>query len=219
MTTVRDTEIKRLRDLELLIQEIPNYEKPKLKLEQYVTDANIAAVMLWDAHMRGYIRGQRVLDLGCGTGRFAIPAAILGARHVLCIDIDPEAMAVVKKEIEKRKLTNIDLVITDIRTLNLRGKFHVAFQNPPFGIWEGKGTDMAFLQKALEHSTVVYTIHKLSTMDHVINTVNQWGYTTEVLDKAVITIPPMYKHHRKKKHKVEVFIARITPRNKELKSH
>ena len=38
--------------------------------------------------------GERVLDVGCGTGILAICALKLGAREAWCIDVDPDAVAV-----------------------------------------------------------------------------------------------------------------------------
>ena len=41
--------------------------------------------------------GDRVLDVGCGTGILAICALKLGAREALCIDVDPDAVAVTRE--------------------------------------------------------------------------------------------------------------------------
>ena len=38
------------------------------------------------------LRGQRVLDFGCGSGILAIAAALLGAAEVAALDIDPQAL-------------------------------------------------------------------------------------------------------------------------------
>jgi ribosomal protein L11 methyltransferase len=38
--------------------------------------------------------GDRVLDLGCGSGVLAVAAALLGAGPVVALDIDPEAVVV-----------------------------------------------------------------------------------------------------------------------------
>lgn len=39
------------------------------------------------------VAGARLLDLGSGTGILAIAALKLGAKHALCVDISPEAVA------------------------------------------------------------------------------------------------------------------------------
>jgi putative methylase len=56
---------------------------------------------------------------------------------------------------------------------------------------------------------VVYTIHKLPTLQYVKETLEKWGYRLEVVDTAVLNIKPMYRHHRKRIHKVEVILARV----------
>lgn len=50
-----------------------------------------------DRHTRG---GEQVLDVGCGTGILAICALALGAEHALCIDVDPDAVAVTQENAE-----------------------------------------------------------------------------------------------------------------------
>ncbi|HEY6879273.1 MAG TPA: 50S ribosomal protein L11 methyltransferase [Polyangiales bacterium] len=50
-----------------------------------------------DRHVRG---DERVLDVGCGTGILAICALKLGARDALCVDVDPDAIAVTLENAE-----------------------------------------------------------------------------------------------------------------------
>lgn len=196
------------KELEIFVESLPTFRRPKLRLEQYPTDAAVVATAVWDAYMRGLL--DAVLDLGCGTGRFALAAAAMGARHVLCVDVDPEALKTAKEAADAHGFHAVDFLAADAPTLALRRRFAVAFQNPPFGIWSGRGTDIAFLAAAVKHADVVYTIHKLPTLQYVKETVERWGYRLEVVDTAVLNIKPMYRHHRKRIHKVEVFLARVT---------
>ena len=47
-----------------------------------------------DQRIRG---GERVLDVGCGTGILAVCALKLGAHSAVCIDIDPDAIEVTRE--------------------------------------------------------------------------------------------------------------------------
>lgn len=49
-----------------------------------------------ETHLRA---GQRVVDLGCGSGVLSIAAARLGASEVLAFDVDPEAVQVTEENI------------------------------------------------------------------------------------------------------------------------
>lgn len=61
-------------------------------------------------HLSSYIKeGQKVLDIGCGTGALAIKAARKGAQ-VKGIDVNPQMLEIARKKIEKEDLTkNIEL--------------------------------------------------------------------------------------------------------------
>jgi ubiquinone/menaquinone biosynthesis C-methylase UbiE len=51
------------------------------------------------------VRGKRVLDLGCGDGRFALGVAPFAA-HVEGLDPDPEAIAMARKTARKSAVGN-----------------------------------------------------------------------------------------------------------------
>ena len=46
----------------------------------------------WLAGQAKALPGQRVLDYGCGSGILAIGAGLLGATHIVAVDIDPAAV-------------------------------------------------------------------------------------------------------------------------------
>ena len=50
--------------------------------------------------------GETVIDVGTGSGILAIGAAMLGAKDILAIDIDPTAVKVAKENIEHNHLEN-----------------------------------------------------------------------------------------------------------------
>lgn len=59
--------------------------------------------------------GMRVMDVGTGSGILAIAAAKLGAKDVLAIDIDPDAVKVAKENIEENGVSaQVRAVVGDL---------------------------------------------------------------------------------------------------------
>ncbi|MFH1382739.1 MAG: class I SAM-dependent methyltransferase [Chloroflexota bacterium] len=60
-------------------------------------------------------QGQTVLDFGCGTGSFTIPAArIIGDKgKVYALDCFPRQLEIVTRESQKEGLTNIETILSD----------------------------------------------------------------------------------------------------------
>lgn len=58
--------------------------------------------------MEKYIsKGDKVLDVGCGSGILAIVAALLGAGEVLGVEIDPVAVKIAEENIRLNKVENV----------------------------------------------------------------------------------------------------------------
>jgi ubiquinone/menaquinone biosynthesis C-methylase UbiE len=68
-----------------------------------------------DLLMSGIGEGSKVLDFGCGTGFYTIPTSkMVGGRgKVYALDIHPLAIETVKNNIQKKSLTNIELILSD----------------------------------------------------------------------------------------------------------
>lgn len=70
--------------------------------------------------------GASVLDVGTGTGVLAIAAALLGARSVLAIDIDPAAVATAERN---ARLHGVEIEVTSQRLEDVDGSFDLVVAN------------------------------------------------------------------------------------------
>lgn len=65
--------------------------------------------------MQGKVTGQRILDIGCGSGILSLAALQLGAASAMGIDIDPEAIQHAQKNAELNQLeAEFRLTIPDV---------------------------------------------------------------------------------------------------------
>ncbi len=223
-------------ELEMLLSQIAPHPSPKSSLEQYTIAADVAATML---HIAAYINNdiieKRVVDLGCGTGRLAIGAAVLGAKQVIGVDIDKVAVKVALENSVRMCLEGkVELIAGDIDTI--RGNFDTVLQNPPFGV-QKREADRKFLDKALEIGKVVYSLHKHPRMDKSFmrklmasktgvaqvtpnsflkKFIEMRGGEIKAVYAMVMTIPYMFSFHRKKKHKFAVDLFIIKNRKKRV---
>ncbi len=198
------------KTLEMYVEKVGGYTRPKLDLEQYVTDSRIVAEIVWRAGLRGEVSGMRILDSGCGTGRFSAASALLGALQVLCIDIDYDAILDALRYIKLLNIDHVvDVVVADMARPPLARSLDTAFQNPPFGIWSGKGSDIRLLASVVNLVKVAYSIHKAATEGYVKEFLRRMGYEVFVEFRAKITLPHVYRHHRKPRRSVEVSVIRV----------
>jgi len=214
----------RLKQLESMLQDVKQFDKPVAVWEQYPTSPHIAAHMLYTIDsVYDDVDGKIVGDLGCGCAMLGIAAAVMGCSQVIGIDIDPNALSIAQENCEEFEVENIDFIMADIEKLRLNGSdfhsqnknknkkkpFDVVVMNPPFGT-KNKGADMIFLQKAIELSTTtVYSLHKSSTREHILKKAKEWNVGAEVVAKLRWDIPKMYNFHKKQSVDVDVDFIRF----------
>ena len=58
--------------------------------------------------------GERVVDVGCGSGILALAARLCGARECTAYDLDPEAVRVAKKNIADSGLDHVSAEVSDL---------------------------------------------------------------------------------------------------------
>ena len=144
-----------------LLQNSPDFKNPKPELEQYTTPVDIALEIIKQANSLGHLSGT-VADFGCGTGRLAIGAAILGA-NVTGYEIDDEALDLA---IKYSKENNLDINWISMAVENIDESYDTIIMNPPFGS-QRPGADAIFLEKALELASNIWTIHMSETKDFI----------------------------------------------------
>jgi len=89
--------------------------------------------------------GETVLEIGPGTGAISITAIFLGAKKIVAIDINPDAVANTQANIDAHHLGDkIEVRQGDVYSaLKDNEKFDAIFWNTPFGlVEEGKITDL-----------------------------------------------------------------------------
>ena len=195
----------RKNELERALQSIPPHRNPRPSLEQYCTPASIAADVLWTAMAFGDIEGRRVVDLGCGTGVFAIGAALMGAASVRGVDIDPQAVADAA-EAASRMGIDAEFVTGDVK--EVQWEADTVIMNPPFGA-QRRGADRPFLEAAVRLAPVVYSLHNASTAPFLEKMVTSLGRRIAFQKSYKFQIPHLFEFHEKKKKDIDVVLLRI----------
>lgn len=96
------------------------------------------------------IEGRRVLDLYAGSGQLGIEALSRGASGCVFVDRNPEAVAIIKQNLQKTGLSVLSQVVaTDALSYLERPKdaFDLVFMDPPYSA----GLLLPTLEKAVEH--------------------------------------------------------------------
>jgi predicted RNA methylase len=193
------------RQLEIQLGRLRILEKPNLKLEQYPVSSEAASELLYLAGFEHNDLDGRVIDLGTGTGRLAIGAALMGAEAVVGVDLDAQALALAKENAETAEV-RVEWVESDIEKVS--GRFDTVIMNPPYGT-RTSHADTEFLKKAIELAPVAYSIHKSSTRDFLLQFMTRLGAQVDQVRSMRMAIPHLFEFHEKKRAMVEVDLYRI----------
>lgn len=198
------------RELEMLLERIEGFSKPKLRLEQYRLPATTAAEILWYIGLRHKdLENRTVGDLGCGTGMLTAGAGLMGADYVVGVDLDLSALASARGAVARLGLSSrTDLLRCRVEDLSM--EVDVIIQNPPFGI-RVREADRAFLRTGIRSARTIYSLHR---SDEGVRrfvrsfTIDMGGRVDEILPLS-IKLPPTYHFHKKKFHEFEADLYRI----------
>jgi putative methylase len=198
----------RKKHLAMLLSRVKPHQQPNIRFEAYTLDSESAARILFLAEeIHSDIKDSTVVDLGCGTGILAIGAVLTGAKYVVGIDIDVNAISLSTKNAEELG-TEIDFISGDIECL--RGPFNVALMNPPFGT-RIRGADLRFLVKAVEIADTIYSLHKSTEMSRkfLSERIVDLGRRVDRIYEVNILLRRSYDFHRKKVYPVKADLYRI----------
>jgi len=209
-------QIRSKSNLAVLLSKLKGFEIGKVseRLEQYQTDPEIAAEILWFAGFIKDISGKVIVDLGCGTGILGIGALLLGAKQVIFVDIDENAVetakeniAFVEEELGVKLGRKAKFVVEDIKKFKAKN-VDLVVQNPPFGV-KVKHADKIFLEKAMELSPVIYSLHKIESRKFIDAVSKDKGYKTTHFWSFDFPLKMTLKHHRKRIYRIKVGCWRL----------
>lgn len=193
------------KDLEMELQRVSDFDGPDASLEQYMTPATMASDILFEAYRNGDVEGMKVVDLGCGTGMFSIGSWMLGASEVIGFDISEKALEVAEKN---REMFGADIRFVRSDILDVNEGADTIFMNPPFGC-QNRNADRPFLDRAMELSECVYSIHMADTLDFVKSYCSKRGRELSSYKIYKYEIPHTFSFHKKTKKTVDVAVVNI----------
>ena len=195
------------KELEILLQKVPNYKKPIPNLEQYLTPANIAADIIFNAFQLGDIKNKIIMDLGCGTGIFSVGSYITGAKKVIGIDIDDNCIEIARKYALENQY-EIKYYVESIENVNK--KSDTTLMNPPFGAQKSNiNIDRVFIKKGLELSSVIYSLHLTKTISFIKKLVEKNSGNIIFCKDYNFPIKWSFDFHKKNKINYEVTLLKI----------
>lgn len=192
------------RSLAVELSRLKVFEKASESDEQYPTDSETAAFLLWNAYMLGDIKNKIIADLGAGTGILGIGALLLGAKKAIFVEKDSEAVRVLKENL--KGFEGFQINFCDIKDFKI--KVSTVIMNPPFGT-RNRGADREFLLKAFEISKVVYSMHLKGSESFLKNVCADNSKEITHLWNYKLQLKQSLKHHKKLIHRVPIILARI----------
>ncbi|NPA75234.1 MAG: methyltransferase [Euryarchaeota archaeon] len=202
------------KNLEIYLQHIRGFENPKPYLEQYLTPANVAAEILFLAYSMGDVYQKSVAELGAGTGIFTIGACALGAREIYSVEIDRDAIKILRDNIKNTPCGNVHILEKDVSAFNI--PVDTIFQNTPFGS-QNRHADLPFLISALKNAKIIYTLHNFETKEFLVKKIQEFGGNITHMAEFKFDIPRIYKFHRKEKVSRKFIFFRIESNRDSLK--
>ncbi|MFH1668442.1 MAG: METTL5 family protein [Candidatus Woesearchaeota archaeon] len=188
--------------LAIALSKLKVFTSPRPDLEQYTTDSEIAADMIWAAYMAGELEDAIIADLGCGTGILGIGTLIMGAGNVFFVDKDKRALEILRSNLEMMDLhEGFDIINSDVSEFT--EEVDMVIQNPPFGTQEIHA-DKKFLEHAMRITDNIYSFHKTATAGFIVKLCKDNGFMIKEKFNFAFPLKQTMKQHKKKIERIEV---------------
>jgi len=192
---VRQTVLRRA------LERVPPFTRPKARLEQVVTPSEAASTLLAAAERIDGLSGRSVLDLGCGTGRLAIGAALLGAHPVRGLDVDPSAIAVAEGAARAAGVA-VEFAVGDAGSAT--GSEEIVVMNPPFGA-QRRHADRPFWERAMAIARrSVYAFALSESRTFIAARAVERGVAILEVGPVPWALPRTFPHHARRSVPLEV---------------
>jgi putative methylase len=185
---------------------------PEARLEQVVTPVDAAVELLYEAVGRGDLVGRAVVDLGTGTGRLAIGAALLGARPVLGIDVSYPALELARAAARSLGV-KVELIEAEVERHELPEG--TVLMNPPFGA-QHRHADRPFWEVALRPGVrSVYAFALSQSRTFIEGRAVERNARIESVRPVPWRFPATFAHHRQRSVElpVDLWVLRVGERS------
>jgi putative methylase len=170
-------------------------------LEQYATEGDLAAYWMLAVDQLDGLEGKVVADLGAGNGILGIGALFLGARRVVFVETDEDALEVLRSnvaslghelaqraEVIAARVGVDDLPIDDV---------DLVVMNPPWGV-QRERADRPFLEAAFNSAGLAVHLLHSDRASHVEAVAASHDWEAEAVLRTEFRLPPTYEHHAKR---------------------
>ena len=222
---MEEDSIRSKQELAIALSKLKQITTVDRGLEQYQTDSELAAEIVWNAFMHEDIEGNIIYDLGCGNGVFGIGCLMTGARHCIFVDVHIGAIGYLEKNLEDNpvfkdmsKVIHENIKDIDFKIVQERldiaesdepeNSRNIAIMNPPFGTKE-EHADREFLEKAFTFADVIYSIHMASSLKFLEQFSEDNGYKVSKAWKYDFGSKKSHAKHKKNKLNVPIVCVRM----------
>ena len=183
----------RREELVRRIQSVPLPPAPAADLEQVATPAEAAADLLAILDRMYGLSGRSVVDLGCGTGRLAIGAALLGAHPVTGVEVDARLLPVARSAARAAR-ASVEFQVRDVAEWDRPADFVV--MNAPFGAQQ-RHADRPFWERAFALGrTAVGAFASSASRTFIARLALDRGAHVIEVEPVPWNLPRTFPHHR-----------------------